>query len=304
MSVNHEFEVYRSLPPDPVTLPKLLAGLLVIGGCWLGVCLVILIPAIFIMGATIDSFFRSEGGVMALFATFLGIWLGVWLAMRFLHREPLGNLFGATGEISGADFWKGFAAVFLTSVLSEVLIYLVHPEFWRSAIGLPSWLVLLVPVTVLCLVQTSSEEILFRGYLMRNLASRFRSPWVWAVLPAIAFVAMHCSPDMTMADLILVVLSIGSLTVALVLLAYLTGNLGAAFGIHFGNNLFAFLLVAHQDEFGAFALFRGAPIDQIGEGYGKVLLLGAIAMFCVGLTLLLLLSRASPLRLSHLTRRT
>ena len=301
MSIDQEFEIYRSLPRQPVTLPRLLAGLLIIGGCWLGTCLVIIIPAIFLMGATIDTFFLSAGGVLTLFATFLGIWLGVWLAMRYLHREPLGNLFGATGEVNRSDFCKGFAAVCLTSVVSEVLVYLVHPEFSRTAIDLPSWLTFLVPVALLCLVQTSSEEILFRGYLMRNLANCFRSPWIWAVLPAVAFVAMHCSPDMALADLILVVLSIGSLTVALVLVAYRTGNLGAAFGIHFGNNLFAFLLVAHQDEFGAFALFRGAPIDQVGEGFGKVWLLGAIAMICVGLTLVLLLHRASPLRLALAT---
>jgi len=293
------FDAYRSRPPRTIGAFRTAIGVLIVIACWLAMCVALIGAAIVFLEADMATFFSSPEGLFTLFASFSGIWLGVWLAMRFLHREPVAHLLGASGPATRSDFARGFLAVVLTSILSEVLIYLMRPEFEFTDLGWRRWLVYALPVAVLCLIQTSAEEILFRGYLTRNLANRFGSPWIWAVLPSLAFIALHVS-SVDGGDVLLIFLSIGSLTVALVLVVHLTGNLGAALGMHFGNNLFAFLVVAHQAEFGAFALFRGASIDDLGTGYGKSLALGAIAILCVGVTLVLLLARSSPIRLSHL----
>jgi membrane protease YdiL (CAAX protease family) len=290
------FEAYRSSPPVRVTVPRLLVGALIIVIFWLLTSVAIIVPGMFIFGVDYDTLFSSPLGSLSMLATFSGIWIGAWVAMRYLHREPLSHLFGASRRLSG--FWKGFAAVVLTSILSEILIYLLWPEFERGTIAFSTWLLYLIPVALLCFVQTSAEELLFRGYLLRGLANRFRSPWIWGLLPGAAFVSLHLTPGMSGLDVALLVFSIGSLTVALVLLVYLTGNLGAAFGAHMGNNLFAFLLVGHQAEFGTFALFKGAPVEDIGTNAGQVAALTAISVVCVSLTLLLLLHRSSPLRLA------
>jgi membrane protease YdiL (CAAX protease family) len=290
------FEAYRASPPRPIELWRLLVGMLIIAACWLGVSVLFVIAGSVASDGNLETFGQTRPGTLGLFATFAGIWLGVWLAMRFLHREPLRNLFGVGGRVATGDFWRGFATVVLTSLLSEVLIYLVWPEFGRSPISLNNWLIYLIPVTLLCLVQTSSEEVLFRGYLMRGLANRFRSPWIWALLPALAFLALHLTPQMTLNDLLLVLFTIGALTAALVAVVYVTGNLGAAFGMHMANNLFAFLLVSHQSDFGQFSLLHGAMIEN-DLATQQLVTLAAISLVCVGLTVALLLHRASPLRL-------
>ncbi|HBS98322.1 MAG TPA: CPBP family intramembrane metalloprotease, partial [Citreicella sp.] len=62
--------------------------------------------------------------------------------------------------------------------------------------GLPpvTWLALL-PLTLLALlVQTGSEEILFRGYLQSQLAARLPWPAVWLVLPSALFALGHHAP--------------------------------------------------------------------------------------------------------------
>lgn len=290
------FEAYRSNAPRPVTVPRLIGGTLIIVLFWLLTSIVVLLPGLYSTGGDFEALLNSTLGGLLMLATFSGIWIGAWLALRYVHKEPLSNLFGASGRLSWNGFYKGFAAVFVTSVLSEVLIYMIRPDFGRTDVALSSWLVYLVPVALLCLLQTSSEELLFRGYLTRGLANRFRSPWIWAFLPGLAFTALHLTPDMSALDVLLLALTIGSLTVALVLLVYLTGNLGAAFGVHMGNNLFAFLLISHQKEFGTFALFKGADIEHIGTSATQVLVLSAVSILCVGLMLALLLHRGSPLR--------
>jgi len=295
------FEAYRSSPPHRVSLWRLLIGIIIIGLCWLGTSLLAGLPAL--LDETVDplAFFSSKIGTLVTLASFAGIWIGVWIATRFVHREPFSNVFGASRRINFSDFGKGLIAVALTSVLSEVLIYLLNPQFERTALELGTWLVFVVPIILLCFVQTSAEELLFRGYLPRNLANRFRSPWIWAVLPSIAFVSLHLTPQMSMSQLALVVVSIGTLTALMMFLVWLTGNLGAACGVHMGNNLFGFVLVAHQDEFAGLALFKGVPVNDPAMSNDFALALGVVGVVCVGITALLLLHSRSPLKVGRIS---
>ena len=120
----------------------------------------------------------------------------------------------------------------------------------RGPIGLGTWALFLLPILFFAFVQTSSEELLFRGYLQRGLAYRFRSPLVWAVLPTLVFTALHWNPTAVLGMNIGVAVSIGAFAALLALLVYATGNLGAAMGAHFGNNLVGFLLISHDDTLG------------------------------------------------------
>lgn len=290
------FEVYRYSQPHRVGLWRLFFGILIIGLCWLGASLVAGLPAF--LGDNVDpmAFLNSRVGTLVMLGSFLGIWLGVWIATRFLHREAFGNVLGIAKRIQVNDFTKGFVAVALTSILSEVLIYMLDPTLVRTALGIGTWLVFLAPILLLCFVQTSAEELLFRGYLPRHLANRFRSPWIWALLPSAAFIGLHLTPDMSIWQFTLVVVSIGLLTALMMFLVWLTGNLGAAFGVHMGNNLFSFALIAHQDEFSGLALFKGAPVNYPTMGADFALALCAVGIVCVGLTALILLHPRSPLR--------
>ncbi len=297
------FERYRYNPARPITLPRLIGGTLVAVGVWMVVSLAIIFPAMLQIG-DLEQMMSSTIGMLAMLLTFGGIWIGVWVAQRFVHNDPFGNVLGAEGRLNWSDFNKGFVAVFLTSILSELFIYAIRPEFTRTDFPISTWLMVLIPMLGLCLLQTSAEELLFRGYLTRGLANRFRSPWIWAVLPGIGFVLMHYSGSMSAADLALVFLTIGALTIVLVWLVYATGNLGAAFGVHMGNNLFAFMLVGHQDGLTTFSLYKGAPVGDGSMTTGQMTALVLTGWVCVALTWWLLASRRSPLCIRRLSGQT
>ncbi|PLP56821.1 CPBP family intramembrane metalloprotease domain-containing protein [Mesorhizobium loti] len=300
------FERYHSSQNGKTTLLRLLLGTVVIVLVWtlstfamvrIGWGVVALVPASLRPdGYGMEAFLTSPIGVLTALLTFCGIWAGAWLVMRWIHREPLSTLFGNSHRISRSDLLKGFAAVILTSIFSEVLLYLIDPVIQRGSIGFAAWLLALVPVALLGFVQTSSEELLFRGYLPRGLARRFRSPLVWALLPTLVFTTLHWSgssaPAMNAAGLI----SIGAFAVVLMMLVYSTGNLGAAFGAHLGNNLFGFLLISHQANLSSFALFEARSLEGAGWAGIDVILIAGIGIASSLLTALLLLHRRSPLR--------
>lgn len=302
------FERYRSSPNRKTTLLRLFLGTVVIVLVWtlstfavvrLGWGSVGRVPtSLRPDGYGLEAFLASPIGVLTALVTFCGIWAGAWLAMRWIHREPLSALFGNSHRISRSDFLKGFVAVIVTSIFSEVLLYLIDPVLQRGSIDFTAWLLALVPVALLAYVQTSSEELLFRGYLPRGLASRFRSPMVWALLPTLIFTALHWSgssaPVMNAAGLI----SIGVFAAVLMMLVYSTGNLGAAFGAHLGNNLFGFLLISHQTNLSGFALFEARSLEGAGWAGVDAILIAGIGVVSSLLTALLLLHPRSMLRVS------
>lgn len=302
------FERYRSSPNGKMTLPRLTFGTIIILLVWTlstfaavraGWGFVALVPASLRPdGYGMEAFLTSPIGVLTALITFSGIWAGAWLAMRWIHREPLSALFGNSQRISRSGFLKGFVAVILTSVFSEVLLFLLDPVIQRGSIRLGVWLLALVPVALLGFVQTSAEELLFRGYLPRGLAGRFRSPAVWALLPTLVFTALHWSggsaPAMNAAGLI----SIGVFAAVLMMLVHSTGNLGAAFGAHLGNNLFGFLLISHQASLSSFALFEARSLEGAGWAGTDAVLIAGIGIVSSLLTALLLLHPRSPLRVA------
>lgn len=306
------FERFRRSAGPRSSLPRLLAGVIIIALCWLAVTGAVIVGGVYLddivgpwfgngrltfdEGGTVTGFLASPLGVVATLLTFCGIWLGVWVAMRFLHREPVSRLFGASLRLSRPGFVNGLIAVLLTSALTEIGFYLLAPELNRGSVSLTVWFIVFVPVVLLAFIQTSSEEILFRGYLLRGLAARFRSPLVWAVLPALLFTLLHWNTGSATGMNIGVLVSIGGFAALLVALVYATGNLGAAMGAHLGNNLVGFLFISHENALSPFALYRGATLAGLPWTPGQAVVIVGMSIASILITLALLLHPRSPLR--------
>jgi len=304
------FERYRRSPNEKTTLLRLIIGGVIVALFWLGFTMLVLFGGsygFFVSGAadgslgagdTIQQFMSSSGGIFATLITFGGIWIGLWIAMRFLHKERLSKLYGNGTRISPSGMWKGFAAVVLTSLVTEIGYLAIMPELSRGTIAFGTWMLLIIPLAAFTFVQTSAEEMLFRGYLQRGLAYRFRSPIAWAVVPTVLFTALHWNPASPLAMNIGVMIAIGAFSALLALLVYATGNLGAAMGAHLGNNIVGFALISHEDTLGGLALYRGASLDSLAWTPCETALIAGLSLFSILLTWLLLLHRRSPLRVT------
>ncbi|TPK39186.1 CPBP family intramembrane metalloprotease [Mesorhizobium sp. B2-5-4] len=300
------FERYRNTPNARTTLLRLFLGTLIVVLLWGATTAAVLLGGTHVYFAWqvtaspygMEGFLASPIGIVCALTSFAGIWIGLWIAMRWVHDEPLSALLGTGRRVSRPDFLKGLIAVLITSALSEILLYLLAPGIARGTISLSSWLLFAIPIVALTLLQTSSEEVLFRGYLLRGLASRFRSPFIWALLPGLLFTSLHWSGGSSAAINACVLVSIAAFALLLTLMVYATGNLGAALGAHLGNNLTGFLLISHQQSYNSFALFTAKPLEGSGWMMSDAILIALIGIACSLLTIALLLHPRSPLRVS------
>jgi len=303
------FERYRHSPNARTTVPRLFLGAAIVILLWAATTVAVLIGGTYLFltwqasaapppEGAMQGFLASPIGILTALTSFAGIWIGLWMAMRWVHGEPLSALFGVSRRVSLSGFVKGLIAVLITSLVSEILLYLLQPEIARGPISLSSWLLFLIPIVALTLLQTSSEEVLFRGYLLRGLANRFRSPFIWALLPALLFTSLHWSNSSSPAINACVLASIAAFALLLTVVVFATGNLGAAFGAHIGNNLTGFLLISHQQSYNSFALFGARPLEGPGWTTSDAALIAFIGIACSLLTVVLLLHPRSPLNVA------
>lgn len=297
------------------SLPRILFGSLLAVAVWFSGTLALIAGAAYAttlgilpgwtgsFGADALSGLReSRFGMVVAILTLAAIWPGVWLAMRLLHRRRLNTLYGADGRLDWAAFGRAALVTLAVAAVVSLVNLAYEPSVERSSLPLSTWLALVPAMAVILLLQTSAEEIMFRGYLLQSLAHRFPSPWVWAMAPTLVFALAHMAPGARPWMGVLIVFAIALFALAAVALVWATGNLGAAMGMHFANNLVALLFLANGTDATALSLFVMPPIEDQGWTVGDALAAGLQQIALVGAVLGLLLSRRSPVRLRGASR--
>lgn len=223
-----------------------------------------------VMGAI--ATYGSDGGMgdfltggtpvamLILLGTFGFVTLGVGVAARLIHRRGLGSIIGPAGETI-RQFWR---------VLRLLLVLLVALYFLPPYdMGVPlepnlppaTWAMLLPFSLTAVLVQTSAEEILFRGYIQQSLAARFRSRAVWMGVPSALFALGHYLPGAAGDNAWLIAVWSGAFGLLAADLTARAGTLGPAVALHFFNNVFALLFIALPGNLAGLALFH-LPYDM------------------------------------------
>jgi uncharacterized protein len=195
--------------------------------------------------------------MLLLLATFLGGWLGVWLAARLLHHRGWRSLLGHPARVL-ADFMLGVGMMLVIGGGVSLLAWPLLPPL-QPSLSLTVWLMVLPLGLLGVLIQTGAEELVFRGYLQQQLAARFASPLAWMVIPSILFGLAHLAPDEGGALIWLIVAATTLFGLIAADLTARTGNLGLAWGLHFANNVLAILVVSAMPGLGGLALWQLGP---------------------------------------------
>lgn len=225
------------------------AVLLAFVGCvWLAVGT----DRLFELSGTIVTSNKPISVVVMLFS-FLGMALGPMIVVRLLHKRRASTLFGQRAKVL-RDFVYALAVV---SAIYVVVITLWSLRFDAVPnVDFGTWITFLPLVLVALAIQTGAEELVFRGYLQQQLAARFRSPIMWMLLPSLLFGALHYDPSNPIGTIAVVIGSTALFGLVAADLTRISGSLGAAWGFHFANNLFAIGFLTIDGPLSSFALYK------------------------------------------------
>lgn len=218
-------------------------GVIGLIGLWIGAPQLAMLLAAMMQGTT-------PAGLVAVLATFAPLVLGVLAVTRFLHRRPIASLFGPG---AGRDFARCLPPLLILLALVTPFAAL-DPHFARSTplAVLLVWLPLALP---LLFVQIASEELLFRSYLLQQMAARFRSRLAWMLLPAALFGALHYAPSENGEAALLYALWATGFGILSADLVARSGNLGPSLAFHFANNISAMFLVGLYGQLDGLSLY-------------------------------------------------
>ncbi len=217
-----------------------------------------------------------------------GFGLGTWLAARLWQKRSLGSLIGR-GARTLRDFAIAALATWCFALLAG-LVFLPFSDPLMPNLPFGEWIRWLPLALILILLQTGAEELFFRGYLQSQLAARFRSDWVWLLVPSILFGALHFLPSDSIGPGLIYVASTTLFGVIAADLTARTGSIGAAWGLHFANNCLAILVVVYLGAASGLGLYSAGTIED-ALTLSPLLLLDLVVMLSLWLILRRLVTR-------------
>ncbi len=222
--------------------------------------LLFVVPMAIVIGntdlrANIDRVLDSNTpvGVLGLLYSFLPQALGLILAVLVLMRRGPLSLTGPLGPAC-SNFVR--VALPLMALWLVMLPLSLQGENVRQNLTLVQQLPWLPAALLGLLIQTATEELIFRGYLQQQLAARFAARWVWLGVPSLLFGLAHYVPGNPPLVTGLTMLWAAGFGLVAADLTARTGNLGAAVALHFTNNISAILLVGIAGNLGGLTLYQ------------------------------------------------
>ncbi|MBE9035566.1 CPBP family intramembrane glutamic endopeptidase [aff. Roholtiella sp. LEGE 12411] len=215
--------------------------------------------------------------VMASFLFFLA---GVLIAVCLVHRRHPRTLVTARERIDWHRVGHGFVAWFVPYCLIGGLgQYLFYPDTFSFNSDLLTF-ALFVPIAlVITAIQTTTEELFFRGYIVQGTSLVWTNPVFLAIASAVIFTLPHLlNPEAIAGGWITVFFSY-FLVPGLVwtVVSLIDGTTELAIGVHFANNIGGVLLFnITGSALPSPALFT---ISEYHATYGALSVLVAIPVF-------------------------
>ena len=185
-------------------------------------------------------------------------------AVRKLHNRPILSLFTSRPEIDvkriffSFSIWSIFLSVglFLAMQTGAELKWNFNPSTFLMLVGISFFIIPL---------QTTFEELFFRGYLIQSFGRRFKAPLFPMLLSGVIFGVMHYSnPEVKVlgTGILGYYILIGVFTS---LMAVIDEGLELGIGFHAANNIFGCLVVTnHWQVFQTDALWMDMSEPKIG----------------------------------------
>jgi uncharacterized protein len=223
---------------------------------------------------------RTPAAIMTLLLCFLGLWFGVWLAMRLLHGQRFWTIVAPEQKVRWREFGLGVAVIAGYVVLNTILSLAAGlPAPRRSDVPVLEWAVMAAPICVLVFFQASGEELLFRGYITQQLGARFRNPLIWGLLPSLAFGAIHYSNGTFPEYSAYYSAATALFAVVATISVWRTGSLSMAMGMHTANNVGSFLITGSDDAMNATQLWQWSVDDVMRAAPYDIALLMLLVAF-------------------------
>lgn len=180
-----------------------------------------------------------------LFGMFVFAIAGLLIVIKKVHHKSIKSVITAYDSIRFKRFFFAFGLWSVFIIILTIIQYFIDKESFTLQFKPFDFFILLIICVTLLPIQTSTEEIIFRGYLMQGLSQVFKNGIIPLIITSLMFGIMHMNNPEAKAYGWLTMLPYYSLFgFFLGAITLLDEGLELALGIHCANNLITGLLVS------------------------------------------------------------
>jgi membrane protease YdiL (CAAX protease family) len=174
--------------------------------------------------------------------------IGVFLTVKFVHGRPFRSLVTPARKLNWRRLGQGFGLWLLLVALASGVEYLLHPEIYTIVFDARRFWPFALVVLLLTPMQTTAEELLFRGYLLQATGHLSRNFWVLALINGFLFMVPHLGNPELVASAILLPLFYLSFGAIFAFITLRDNSAELAIGAHAANNLYSALFANYANS--------------------------------------------------------
>jgi membrane protease YdiL (CAAX protease family) len=164
-----------------------------------------------------------------------------------LHKRTFSETVNGTKSVRWSRSFFGFGVWFVVMALYALIDYSMNTGNYVLQFDATKFIPLLAMSLILIPLQTTSEELLIRGYLAQGIAAGTGSRWHALLLPAIIFALLHINnPEVGKFGLLLSMGQYMFFALLFGFIALLDDGIELSMGMHAANNLFLCLFTTHS----------------------------------------------------------
>lgn len=213
----------------------------------------------------IMRFFEPNFTLFLIMISFVFIMLGIILVIRYLHHQTVLSVTTSRAKVDWSRIVFSFLMWSAITIVSTLLFYYYSPsDFVINFKPIPFAILAIIGIFLIP-IQTSSEEYIFRGYLMQGFANLAKNKWFPLLMTSFIFGGMHWfNPEVTKIGPIVLVYYIGT-GLFLGIITLMDEGIELALGFHAANNLIGALLITSDwSAFQTHSIFKDTSDPSAG----------------------------------------
>ena len=210
-------------------------------------------------------FFDPNLTLFYILISFVFAFFAIVLVLKYLHQQKLVSIVTSRKKMDWSRVKFSFIIWSFFTIISTLVMYYFNPTDFVYNFNLLPFLILVVIGIVLIPIQTSVEELVFRGYLMQGFANLSKNRWFPLLMTSLIFGLMHlANPEVTKMGYIILVYYIGT-GFFLGIITLMDEGMELALGFHAANNLIGALLVTSDwSAFQTNSIFKDVSNPEAG----------------------------------------
>ena len=187
--------------------------------------------------------FDSNSTLFLILISFVFAIIGVFAVNKHLHQQSLLTIISSRKKVDWNRIWVSFLLWTAITIISTLALYYSSPQDFVIQFQPIPFLILVLIAVLMIPIQTTCEELVFRGYLMQGFANLSMNKWFPLLMTSLIFGTMHIfNPEVSKIGYIILVYYIGT-GLFLGMITLMDEGMELAIGFHAANNLIGALLV-------------------------------------------------------------